>query len=774
MFFRCKPLAAAIFAALPLCAWAVEPTDTPVNPDGSDAVTVLPRVIVASDRASIAPARQMEGDSTRARQAATSDTARLLEGLPGVSVNAAGGVSGLPVIHGLADNRLRIQVDGADITASCPNHMNPALSYVAPGDIGRIKVYPGITPVSVGGDSIGGSIVVDSKPPVFAVAGGGHVLSGEVGAFYRSNGDAHGANVAATFATEHVSLRYAGSIAQADNYRAGGDFKNYDFTGRAGHTLDRDEVGSSAYTTRNQTLDLAYAWGDHLLQATLGWQSMPEQGFPNQRMDLLDNRQRRLNLHYLGDFDWGRLEARAYRERLEHHMDFGADKRYWYGVASGGGNPPGGGAVACAPIGMNCAAGMPMDTKSDTTALTIDAEWALAGDDLLRVGVAHRLYRLDDWWPPSGGMMAPGTFWNIRDGERDRSAAYAEWEHRFAARWVGELGLRYERVRMDAGDVQGYDPASNMMGSYQMRDAARFNASDRARSDGNLDASAIFRFARDEKTDIAFGIVRKVRSPGLYEAYPWSTWSMAAVMNNFVGDGNGYIGNPALRPERAVTTSMTLDWHAPDRSWELQATPYYTRVADYIDAVQWDAAANAPRAVPLTGAFSVLKYANQSARLYGLDVSGKMPLGETRSGVFGLEAGLAYVNGENTFTRGNLYNLMPLNARVALTHRLGGWDSALEVQGVMRKNSVSRVRNELETAGYGLVHLRAARQWGRVRLDVGVENLFDRFHALPTGGAYLGQGTTMSMNPTLPNYPQWGVAVPAPGRSIHAAVNMKF
>lgn len=774
MFFRCKPLAAAIFAALPLCAWAVEPTDTPVIPEGTDAVTVLPRVIVAGDRASIAPARQMEGDSTRARQAATSDTARLLDGLPGVSVNAAGGVSGLPVIHGLADNRLRIQVDGADITASCPNHMNPALSYVAPGDIGRITVYPGITPVSVGGDSIGGSIVVDSKPPVFAVPGGGHVLSGEVGAFYRSNGDAHGANVAATFATEHVSLRYAGSTAQADNYRAGGDFKDYDFTGRAGHTLGRDEVGSSAYTTRNQTLDLAYVWGDHLLQATLGWQSMPEQGFPNQRMDLLDNRQRRLNLHYLGDFDWGRLEARAYRERLEHHMDFGADKRYWYGVASGGGYPPGGGAVACAPIGMNCAAGMPMDTESDTTALTIDAEWALAGDDLLRVGVAHRIYRLDDWWPPSGGMMAPGTFWNIRDGERDRSAAYAEWEHRFTVRWVGELGLRYERVRMDAGDVQGYDPASNMMGSYQMRDAARFNASDRTRSDGNLDASAIFRFARDEKTDIAFGIVRKVRSPGLYEVYPWSTWSMAAVMNNFVGDGNGYIGNPALRPERAVTMSMTLDWHAPDRSWELQATPYYTRVADYIDAVQWDAPANAPRAVPVTGAFSVLKYANQSARLYGLDVSGKMSLGETRSGVFGLEAGLAYVNGENTLTRGNLYNLMPPNARVALTHRLGDWDSALEVQGVMRKNSVSRVRNELETAGYGLVHLRAARQWGRVRLDVGVENLFDRFHALPTGGTYLGQGTTMSMNPTLPNYPQWGVAVPAPGRSIHAAVNVKF
>lgn len=773
MSFRFNPLFAAMLAALPLCAFAAEPADAPLSPDGSDAATVLPKVIVEGDRASIAPARQMEGDATRARQAASSDAARLLESFPGVSIFAAGGVSGLPAIHGLADDRLRIQVDGADITASCPNHMNPALSYVAPSNIGRITVYPGITPVSVGGDSIGGSIVVDSKPPVFAAAGSGHVLSGEVGAFYRSNGDAHGANVAATFATERFSMRYAGSVAQADNYLAGDDFKTYDFTGRAGHTLGRDEVGSSAYTTRNQTLDLAYAWGDHLLEATLGWQDMPEQGFPNQRMDLLDNQQRRLNLRYRGDFDWGRLDARAYRENLEHHMDFGADKRFWYGAASGGNNPPGGAATPCAPIGPTCAAGMPMDTESDTTALTIDAEFKLAGDDLLRVGVEHRLYRLDDWWPPSGAMMWPGTFWNIRDGERDRSAAYAEWEHHFDARWVAELGVRYEHVRMDAGDAQGYNPASNMMGSYQMRDAGLFNAADRSLSDGNLDASAIFRFARDEHTDIAFGIARKVRSPGLYEVFPWSTWQMAALMNNFVGDGNGYVGNLALRPERAVTTSVTFDWHAADRRWELQMTPYYTRVADYIDAVQWDAATNAPRAVPVVNAFTVLKYANQSARIFGLDVSGKMRLAETRFGVFGLEGKLGYVDGENTRTGDGLYQLMPLNTRIALTQRSDAWDNALELVAVDNKDSVSRVRNEIETAGYGLLNLRFARRWERVRVDVGVENLLDRLHALPTGGAYVGQGTTMA-NPPLPNYPQWGTAVPGPGRSVYAAVNVKF
>ncbi len=773
MSFRFRPLAAAILAALPLCASASEPVDAQAASDDDTAIATLPRVLVEADRASIAPARRVDADALR-RGTATDDTAALLDRLPGVSINQAGGVSGLPSIRGLADDRLRVLVDGADITASCPNHMNPALSYVSPSAVGRIVVYPGVVPVSKGGDSIGGSIVVDTAPPTFAAAGEDPQFSGEIGAFYRSNGDAHGANASATWASERFRLHYAGSTARADDYRAGDDFKDYDFTGRAGHDLDRDEVGSTAYTAHNQRLDLAWTWGDHLVEAKLGWQSIPEQGFPNQRMDLTDNRQQRMHLRYLGDFDWGRLDVRGYRETLEHAMDFGADKRYWYGMASGGAFPPGGGATPCAPIGMTCAAGMPMLTESETTALSVDADVVLGDDDRLRVGAEHRRYRLDDAWPPSGGMMGPGVFWNIRDGARDRSGLYAEWEHRFDDRRTLELGVRHERVRMDAGTVRGYDPTSNMMGSYQMRDAARFNASDRDRSDGHWDATAIFHFAANERTDLALGLARKTRSPGLYEVYPWSTWTMAAVMNNFVGDGNGYIGNLDLRPERAATVSLMLDKHAADRRWELQFTPYYTRVADYIDAVQWDPATNAPRAVPVRGAFTTLRYANHSARLFGFDLSGKARLGETRIGTFGIEGELSWADGENTRTGDNLHHQMPLNARFALNWRSGDWEGTLEAVGVDRKDSVSRVHNELETAGYGLVNLRVARAWSKLRVEVGVDNLFDRGYALPTGGAYLGQGTTMSINPAAPNDPRWGTAAPGPGRSVFAAVRLTF
>jgi len=88
---------------------------------------------------------------------------------------------------------------------------------------------------------------------------------------------------------------------------------------------------------------------------------------------------------------------------------------------------------------------------------------------------------------------------------------------------------------------------------------------------------------------------------------------------------------------------------------------------------------------------------------------------------------------------------------------------------VRGKNDFSEVRNEITTAGYGLTNLRVSYSWKQARIDFGVENLFDKFYYMPLGGAYTGQGTTMSIN-GIP----WGIAVPGMGRSIYAGVNYKF
>ena len=75
---------------------------------------------------------------------ASSDTTRLLRNTPGLNIQGSGGVSSHPVIHGFADDRLRIKVDGMDLISACGNHMNPPLSYIAPTNVGSAVVFAGI------------------------------------------------------------------------------------------------------------------------------------------------------------------------------------------------------------------------------------------------------------------------------------------------------------------------------------------------------------------------------------------------------------------------------------------------------------------------------------------------------------------------------------------------------------------------------------------------------------------------------------------------------
>jgi iron complex outermembrane receptor protein len=692
----------------------------------------------------------------------TSDTSSLLKNIPGVSIQQSGGVSGLPVMRGLADDRLRIKVDGMDLISACANHMNPALSYIAPSNVGSAKVFAGISPVSVGGDSIGGTILVNSIAPEFAQDGDGLLTKGEIGAFFRSNGNAQGANISATVAGEMLSLNYQGTTAKSDNYTAGDDFKPVGMATAGGNDLGSDEVGSSSYKSTNQSISMALKYEEHMLEFKYGEQDIPYQGWVNQRMDMTGNDSEQYNLSYKGDYKWGNLEARLYKEQTRHKMQFGDDKQYWYMMG-----------MPCVPSGgmTGCAAGMPMDTRGENTGAVVKADVFLSPRDLLRVGAELQNYTLNDWWEPSGRGMWPNTFVNINDGERDRTALFAEWEAQWTPQWQTLLGVRGETVNMDADEVQGYND------SYAS-EAAAFNAADRKKTDHNIDLTALTRLTLDEMSAFEIGYAQKTRSPNLYERYAWSTGGMAMRMVNMAGDGNGYVGNLDLDPETSHTISATFDFHdATQSKWGLQVTPYYTYVSDYIDAARCSASASYTACTAAnqtaTERFVYLQFVNESAKMYGVDVSGFFPIAEhTSYGSFTATGMLSYVRGKNQDTHDNLYNMMPLNARLAVIQSSGQWTNTVEVELVDNKDKVSKTRNELETSGYGLLNLRSSYTWKKLRIDVGIENVFDRFYNHPLGGAYFGEGQTMSDG--KPASMPWGLSVPGMGRSVYAGLNYEF
>jgi len=678
------------------------------------------------------------------QRAAVSDSARLLQDIPGVSLYGAGGISSLPAIHGLADDRVRIQVDGADLTTACPNHMNSPLSYIDPTKIASFTVFPGVTPVSVGGDSIGGSIQITSAPPEFAESKERFLAKGQIGSFYRSNGNAYGYNFGATVAGQWLSFAYNESGSRSDNFVAGKSFKPVAPGREDGPPIPGDEVGSSAYHgATNRSVEMAVRYEGHMLQLDLSQQRVDFEGFPNQRMDMTYNNNWLVNLRYKGQYAWGDLEARFSYQDTRHTMDMGPD-RFFFGT------------------------GMPMDTKAKTTGALLQGNIILSERDILRVGTEYQYYTLYDWWSPVGGVMGPNTFWNIDYGQREKFDAFVEWEARWNPQWVSLLGVRSDTVMTNAGPVQGYD---NGLAGLWGDDAASFNAADRKHIDGNWDLSALARYTPGATQTYEAGYARKSRSPNLYERYAWSTNAMAALMNNLVGDGNGYIGNVALAPEVANTVSVTGDWHdAAKEQWGLKATGYYTYVQNYIDARRCDFGQCSPENVTATTGFVFLQYVNQSAQLYGADLSGRLLLAKTdRYGSFTGTGVLSYVRGENLSTHDNLYHIMPLNGKLAVTHRLGPWTSMMEMIAVTDKNRLSQVRNEFGTGGYWYLNLRTSYEWKHARLDFGIENVFNRYYANPLGGAYVGQGPSMTTN-GIP----WGVAVPGMGRSFNVALNVYF
>lgn len=779
--FDRKPLVLAlsfVFVNAPL--WAQESAE-PVNVD------------VSATR--LHPDAVLEGRALDLKRAANPDTASLLTNIPGINVNGVGALANIPVIRGMADDRLTIKVDGIDAISACSNHMNTPLSYVVPTSIQDIKVYKSIAPVSVGGNSIGGAIVVNTAQPEFS-DDGNLKLGGELGGFYYSNGDGNGANVSATAANDRVSVNYTGSTSKANNYKAGGNFNNWAqtlLTSSGNQMLPHNEVGSTAFMTTNQAASLALKLLDnHTVQFQYATQSTPFEGFANQRMDMTGNQQQRLNLRYWGKYDWGKLEAQAYQETVNHAMNFGPNKQYWY--------------ANMGSTNYNVG-GMPMNTNSNTAGVKIKGDVNISTSSLLRAGGEWQRYYLNDWWSPVANSMSMGpyAYQNINGGLQQIASLFGEWEQRFTQDLRSTLGVRYSLVNSSTGNVHGYKPGyaptgydAQMgagVGNYtgymmphtgtcgagnpcnEVNEAVQLNNGNRRATFNNVDVVLTTNYRHSERQDMDFGLSRQVRAPNLYELYTWSAWNMAAIMNNTAGDGNGYFGNPNLKPETAYTASGSYDLHTEDRSWEIKAAPFYSYVQNYIDATQWssNAVIGGEKTPLISSAFNTLRYVNQDAQLAGADLSGRMPLGKTEYGAFGLNGFLSYTWGRNQSTGYGLYNIMPLNAKMTFTHQTSGWDNALEFVAVARKSRTSIERNEIQTPGYFISNIQASYTWQKVRVDAGINNIFNTLYYNPLGGAYLGQGRTMTMNPTAAQGgPAWGVAMPMPGMSIYSALNIKF
>jgi len=674
----------------------------------------------------------------------SNDTGKLIDNFLGGNSIHNGGFSSLPMIQGLSDDRIKIKIDGMDLIASCANHMNAPLSYSDPVNIKNISVLAGLSAVDQGGDNIGGVIKIDTVKPIFSVDEN-QIFSGQFGTKYKSNNKTISANISLNTADQDTALSYFGSYVKAENYYAGGTFKDAGLAASDRGWLDSDEVGSTAYKNQNHQVSFSKVIDNEIYQVIAAYHDSPYENFDNQRMDSVGNKNYQLNLSQKGEYEWGKLTSRIYVDDTNHKHNFGPDKQYTYNNGSGQ------------------SYGMPMEADGITAGLAVDTEIFLNDQDTLKVGSEIQYYQLDDTWASNSGegMMTGNAFLNINNGKRNRFDIYGQLDSLWTENWITSLGARLGIVQTDSDDVHGYNQTNNM-GSNQLADSDTFNASKRKKTDENIDISLLTRYNMEEDSSIELGYSMKTRSPNLYQRYTWSTWTMAANMNNLYGDGNGYVGNIDLEPETAHKIGLVLNHQDDNKNWRIKINPYYTYISDYIDA---NVIANRG------DGYRNLKFDNQTATIYGLDVGADMHLFQTLNfGNFNLLSKFNYQKGRNTDADTDLYNMMPPNLTLAINQNVGSWNNSLSMLLVDKKDNVNSTRQERETAGFTKFDFVTSYQWESVSIIGEVENILDKSYADPLGGEYLGQGATMSTGITRAN----GTQVYAMGRSFNVALSYSF
>jgi iron complex outermembrane receptor protein len=144
-----------------------------------------------------------------------------------------------------------------------------------------MTVMPGITPVSVAGDSLGGTIAIESTEPTFAAADERVRATVNSSGFYRSNGENYGGSFTEWVSGRHLGLGYSGSWATNDDYVDG-----------SGHKV----TSTYAQSTEHSVIVAARGTND-FISIRAGLHHVPYEGFPSAQMDMVRDYAESLNLH---------------------------------------------------------------------------------------------------------------------------------------------------------------------------------------------------------------------------------------------------------------------------------------------------------------------------------------------------------------------------------------------------------------------------------------------------------------------------------------------
>lgn len=254
-------------------------------------------------------------------------TERLIDGIAGAGIISRGNFAQEPIIRGLSDGQIHVNINGMKIFGACTDRMDPATSYIEPNNLQSIKLNNG-PGFDAGGATIGGGFNFTLKEPQLNAE---KTLETSIGAGFESNALARQFLGNLQYSTKKFAINVNGIYRKADNYTPGGNIndliKKYGlWTKETGFSVDdKARVLFSQYEKWNAGFAAKYQVNEkHFLNADYIIDKGKNIGYPSLTMDVAFANANIVSFshQYVNqNAKLSSVETKAYFNHIDHAMD---------------------------------------------------------------------------------------------------------------------------------------------------------------------------------------------------------------------------------------------------------------------------------------------------------------------------------------------------------------------------------------------------------------------------------------------------------------------
>ncbi len=638
----------------------------------------------------------------RIRESGARDVGEALGALAGVWKVRRGPIASDVVVRGYQGENVTMLIDGMRLYGACPNNMDHTAFHVDFAEVERIEIGKGPFDLRNQG-GLGAAVNVVTKRPSAGFHVNPQAAFGSYGYLNPSVTGSYGRRGFAVLAG--YSYRVADGYTDGDGrpFLSVANYKPSDVGGRA------FDVGT-AWTRGDLVLG-----GVHGFQVGYTRQRAGEIVYPYLQMDAVYDNADRANVAYdlkraLGPLR--ALRAQGYWTRVDHSM---TDARRL--------------------TSANMATGYSMATRAKTDTLGGKAEAALRDDGIVGIEVYRR-----GWDARTQlAMMKYQPQASVPDVALTSAGVYAEFSRPFGNGVKVDVGGRLDRTRNEADAAV----ASTLL--YRAYHGTTATAAVDTYPSGKVRLS----YEALPGLTVSGGVGHTVRVPDPQERF----FGLRRA-------GTDWVGNPLLKPTRNTGLEMNVAYRA-GRLF-VNGSVHRDGLHDAIGVYQQ---ARRLAVAGVTNA-SARSYRNVDAVMSGAEVEAVIPLTDRLfiAGDVALVRGRQKTDLAAGITSPWLSEMPPARSRLALRyeHRGSWWNGFAEIEGVYsaRQSHVDTDLRESPTPAYGLANARVGGGFGRLRLAVGLANLFDTTYV---------EHLSYQRDPF-----RSGARVFEPGRNIYANLSVGF